>query len=116
MLYIPQPDENSLVGEYCTDFWCYGMFRSISESMGKPVPTGTLGLYIEQESPVLSGFNTEYHTTPQWYALVSHSHCAELDGTDITPDVWVIDNPERRKKLALSAAPRASGRSLTASR
>lgn len=100
-LYVPLPDESSLVGEYCTDFWCYGMFRSISESMGKPVPTGTLGLYIEQKSPLLSGFMTEYYTTPQWYAIVSHSHCAELDGTDIKPDVWVIDNPERRKKLAL---------------
>ncbi len=100
-LYVPLPGENSLVGEFCTDFWCYGMFRSISESMGKPVPTGTLGLYIEQDSPVLNGFNTECYTTSQWYAIVSHSHCAELDGTDITPDVWVIDNPERRKKLAL---------------
>lgn len=100
-LYIPLPVENSLVGEYCTDFWCYGMFRSISESMGKPVPTGTLGLYIEQHSQLLDGFMTEYYTTPQWYALVSHSHCAELDGTDIEPDVWVIDNSERRKKLAL---------------
>ena len=101
MIYIPLPVESSLVGEYCTDFWCYGMFRSISESMGKPVPTGTLGLYIEQQSELLSGFMTEYYTTPQWYAIVSHSHCAELDGTDIQPDVWVIDNPERRKKLAL---------------
>lgn len=101
MIYIPLPGENSLRGEYCTDFWCYGMFRSISQSMGKPVPTGTLGLYIEQQSELLGGFMTEYYTTPQWYAIVSHSHCAELDGTDITPDVWVIDNPERRKKLAL---------------
>ncbi len=100
-LCVPTASEDSLVGEYCTDFWCYGMFRSISESMGKPVPTGTLGLYIEENSPVLSGFPTEYFTTPRWYALVSHSHCAELDGTEITPDVWVIDNPERRKKLAL---------------
>lgn len=100
-IYVPLPDENSLVGEYCTDFWCYGMFRSISESMGKPVPTGTLGLYIKQRSELLGDFMAEYYTTPQWYALVSHSHCAELDGTDIEPDVWVIDNPERRKKLAL---------------
>jgi len=100
-LFVPRPEKDSLVGEYCTDFWCYGMFRSISESMGKPVPTGTLGLYIEQKSPLLNGFMTEYYTTPQWYGLVSHSHCADLDGTDITPDVWVIDNPDRRKKLAL---------------
>ena len=100
-LYIPTAGENDLVGEYCTDFWCYGMFRSISESMGKPVPTGTLGLFIETESELLKKFPTADYTTPRWYNLVSHSHCADLDGTDISPDVWVIDNPERRKKLAL---------------
>ena len=99
-LYIPVRAEDDLAGEYCTDFWCYGMFRSISESMGRPVPTGTLGLLIE-ESPLLEGFPSEYYTTPRWFNIVSHSHCADLDGTDIIPDVWVIDNPERRKKLAL---------------
>lgn len=100
-LYIPEKTETDLVGEYCTDFWCYGMFRSISESMGKPVPTGTLGLFIDTDSPLLEGFPTEYYTDPRWYNIVSHSHCADLDGTDIEPDVWVIDNPERRKRLAL---------------
>lgn len=100
-LYIPEKNDTDLNGEYCTDFWCYGMFRSISESMGRPVPTGTLGLYIEQQSELLRGFPTESYTTPVWYGLVSHSHCADLDGTDIEPDVWVIDNPERRKRLAL---------------
>jgi len=100
-LYIPEKGENDLVGEYCTDFWCYGMFRSISESMGRPVPTGTLGLFIDKASELFSGFPTESYTTPKWYGIVSHSHCADLDGTDIQPDVWVIDNPERRKKLAL---------------
>lgn len=100
-LYIPLPDKDGLCGEYCTDFWCYGMFRSISESMNKPVPTGTLGLYIDKNSPLLSRFEADSHTTPPWYAIVSHSHCADLDGTDISPDVWVIDNPQRHKKLAL---------------
>ncbi len=100
-LYIPVAEETDLVGEYCTDFWCYGMFRSISESMGKPVPTGTLGLFIDTSSELLEQFPTAEYTTPQWYNIISHSHCAELDGTDTEPDVWVIDNPERRKKLAL---------------
>ncbi len=100
-LYIPKADENDLRGEYCTDFWCYGMFRSISESMGKPVPTGTLGLYINSESELLGDFPCADHTTPQWYGIVSHSHCANLDGTSIEPDVWVIDNPQRASRLAL---------------
>lgn len=100
-LYIPLLDESSLPGEYCTDFWCYGMFRSISESMGKPVPTGTLGLLIDNSSPLLADFPCESHTTPQWYYLITHSHCADLSGSKIEPEVWVIDNPERRKRLGL---------------
>lgn len=101
VLCIPTAPEGALRGEYCTDFWCYGMFKSISESMGKPVPTGTLGLLIDNESALLGGFPSEKHTTPNWYALVTHSHCADLSGTDIVPDVWVIDNPQRAKRLAL---------------
>lgn len=101
VLCIPEQPEGALRGEYCTDFWCYGMFRSISESMGKPVPTGTLGLFIEKDSPLLKGFPCESHTTPNWYALVSHSHCADLSGTAVEPDVWVIDNPQRASRLAL---------------
>lgn len=100
-LYIPDVDECPLPGEYCTDFWCYGMFRSISESMGKPVPTGTLGLLIDNSSELLRDFPCDTYTTPQWYEIVSHSRCADLDGTDIEPDVWVIDNPERRKRMGL---------------
>lgn len=100
-LCIPEMGADDLRGEYCTDFWCYGMFRSISESMGKPVPTGTLGLYIDSGSDLLRGFPCCNHTTPQWYAIVSHSHCANLDGTNIEPDVWVIDNPQRASRLAL---------------
>lgn len=99
-LYIPDAAEDSLRGEYCTDFWCYGMFRSISESMGKPVPTGTLGLLIDTDSALLGGFPCEKHTTPQWYGIVTHSHCAKLP-RDIVPDVWVIDNPQRAERLAL---------------
>ncbi|MDE7194827.1 MAG: hypothetical protein K2O14_12800, partial [Oscillospiraceae bacterium] len=99
-LYIPDAEEDSLRGEYCTDFWCYGMFRSISESMGKPVPTGTLGLLIDTESGLLGRFPCEKHTTPPWYGIVSHSHCARLP-QDIVPDVWVIDNPQRAERLAL---------------
>ncbi len=100
-LCVPYPAENDLRGEYCTDFWCYGMFKNISESMGKPVPTGTLGLYINTESILLKEFPCDYYTTPPWYSLVMHSFCANLDSTSIEPDVWVIDNPQRASRLAL---------------
>lgn len=77
------------------------MFKSISESMGKPVPTGTLGLLPNTESELLRGFPCEAHTSPVWYDIVTHSFAANLDDTEITPDVWVIDNPERASRLAL---------------
>lgn len=100
-LCIPYPTESDLSGEYCTDFWCYGMFKSISESMGRSIPTGTLGLLVDEESALLSGFPSESHTAPPWYNIVMHSFSANLDGTGIVPDVWVIDNPERALRLGL---------------
>lgn len=100
-LYIPYPAEDDLCGEYCTDIWCWGMFKTISESMGKPVPTGTLGLMPDPQSALLRGFPCKPHTTAPWYEIVTHSFAANLDGTDIVPDVWVIDNPNRASRLAL---------------
>ena len=100
-LCIPYPSENDLRGEYCTDFWCYGMFKSISESMGKAIPTGTLGLLPDTESELLKDFPCAAHTEPIWYNIVTHSFSSNLDGTEIAPDVWVIDNPERAARLGL---------------
>ena len=88
-------------GTYCTDFWCYPMFRSISESMGKQVPIGTLGLTIKTESPYLKNFPCDTYTTPNWYNLVNHSTCVNLKGEDIEPDIQMIDNFERNWKLGL---------------
>lgn len=99
-LYIPDSG-NKLPGTYCTDFWCYPMFRSISESMNKPLPIGTMGLLIDNKCGLLSSFPSETHSTPQWFNIVMHSHSENLDGTDIIPDVWVIDNPARAEKLGL---------------
>lgn len=45
VLYLPNEPEGCIDGFYCTDFWCYPMFRSISESMGREIPVGTLGLF-----------------------------------------------------------------------
>lgn len=99
-VYIPDA-KDKLQGTYCTDFWCYPMFRSISESMNKPLPVGTMGLLPDSKSGLLAAFPSEEHTTPQWFNIVMHSHCENLDGTDIIPDVWVIDNPARAEKLGL---------------
>lgn len=92
--------EGQLPAEYCTDFWCYPMFRSISESMGKPVPVGTMGLSIDTASPLLKRFAQEDYTTPVWYAILQTAHVQRLP-TDIHPAVQMIDNTERCARLGI---------------
>ena len=99
-LLIPD-SEGKLPGTYCTDFWCYPMFKSISEWMKKPVPIGTLGCLIDKNSEILRSFPTESYSQPQWFEIIMHSHCENLDGTDIIPIVWAIDNPDRAQKLGV---------------
>ena len=41
VLYLPEEVSESLEGFYCTDFWCYPMFRDICNWMKKPVAVGT---------------------------------------------------------------------------
>lgn len=103
VIYLPNELRESIEGFYCTDFWCYPMFRSISESMGKPVPVGTMGLLIDNTHPALSGFISEEYSTPQWYHIVSNAKCAVLDNTaeNFTPIVQMIDNFERNHKLGI---------------
>ncbi len=101
VLYLPHTVPDSIEGFYCTDFWCYPMFRSISESLDRPVPVGTLGLCIENTHPALSDFPCREYTTPQWYDIVMHSDCAILDDTEIHPIVQMIDNFERNHRLGI---------------
>lgn len=103
VIYLPNELAESVKGFYCTDFWCYPMFRSISESMGKEVPVGTLGLLIDNTHKALSGFRSETYSTPQWYNIVTHADCAVLDKTpsEYCPIVQMIDNFERNHKLGI---------------
>lgn len=99
------PPDSTIKGAYCTDFWCYPMFRAISESVGKPVPVGTMGLLINNAHPALNGFACQNYTTPQWYQIVKHSEPMILDTTSETknmnPIVRVMDNFERNYNLGL---------------
>ena len=98
-------ETDTLKGEYCTDFWCYPMFRSISEGAGKPVPVGTMGLLIENGHPALKEFACETYTTAQWYHIVMNSRPMILDHTEqtknIKPIVRMMDNFERNHNLGL---------------
>ncbi len=112
VLYFLEKTKDGLEGTYCTDFWCYPMFRSISESMNRRVPIGTLGLTIKNTHPALKGFACDTHSTPQWYGIVTKSEAVNLTGTALKPIVQVIDNFERNHKLGLLFEARCGGGSL----
>ncbi len=97
-IVIPDAD-GKLPATYASDFWCYPMFRSISESMGKPLPIGTLGLCIDAQHPWVKAFSQEDYTTPAWYSLIQTAHCENVDCSD--PVVQAIDNTERCQRLCL---------------
>ena len=97
-IVVPDSD-NKLPATYASDFWCYPMFRSISESMGKPLPIGTLGLCIDAQHPWVKAFAQEDYTTPAWYSLIQTAHCENVDCSD--PVVQAIDNTERCQRLCL---------------
>lgn len=102
LLLLQQSDNlNSIEGTYCTDFWCYPMFRSISENIGKPVPIGTLGLMINNNHPALKEFPSDFYSTPQWWDIIENSRSTILDGSKIEPIVSTIDNFERNHNLGL---------------
>ena len=101
VLFMPEKvNENyGIEGTYCTDFWNYPMFASISRSMNKPEPVGTLGLLIEKNHPVFESFPTEIYSTAQWYDVVTDSSAAVLDGMGIKSILRTIDNCERNHDL-----------------
>lgn len=110
VLYLPNETPESIKGFYCTDFWCYPMFRDICEWMKKPTAIGTMGMLIQNEHPALHSFPSHTYATPQWYQLVSHCDCAILDeSTDAgyRPIVQMIDNFERNHKLGILFEGRA---------
>lgn len=103
VFFLPKEVQASIPGFYCTDFWCYPMFRDICHWMQKPVAVGTMGLCIQDDHLSLAQFPTQEYSTPQWYDIVSASDCAILDETDdtLTPIVQMIDNFERNHKLGI---------------
>ncbi|MWV42176.1 beta-glucuronidase [Paenibacillus sp. HJL G12] len=105
VVLMPPPGglSNAIEGLYSTDFWCYPMFRSISESMNKPVPVGTMGLLIDKEHPMLKDFPSEEYSTYPWWNIVMHSGSIIMDDLpgQLQPIVQTIDNFERNHKLGL---------------
>ena len=103
VLLVPDTIRQAVDGFYCSDFWCYPMFRQICESMDRPVAVGTMGLLVDKEHPAVSGFARANCTTPQWYDLITHARCAVLEhaAPGLKPILQMIDNFERNHKLGL---------------
>lgn len=102
----------SIEGTYCTDFWCYPMFASISGSMGKPLPIGTMGLCMDQTHPIFALFPSEGYTTPQWWRIVTGSKITILDDQTVEPIIWMIDHFSRNHKLGLVYEAKVNNGSL----
>jgi hypothetical protein len=105
LLFPPTEDvgEKSFPGLFPPDFWNYGMFKRISESAGRPVSPGTLGLLMDPDHPIFNSFPTDFHTNWQWFSVIKASNSLILDDTphEYRPIVQVIDNLERNHKLGL---------------
>ena len=88
---------------FMTDFWCYPMFKRITDSTKRQPSPGTMGLLIDPAHPALREFPTAVHTDWQWWHLVKNSRAFVLDGTPLEykPEVQVIDNVFRNHKLGL---------------
>lgn len=117
VVLLPKTVAQRIPGFYCTDFWCYHMFRIISESMNKEVPIGTMGLCMDREHPITKALYSEAYSTPQWYAPVSHANCVILDRAPAgyRPIVQMIDNFERNHRLGLIFEASVAGGKLLVS-
>lgn len=103
VLLLPEQITEKIEGFYCTDFWNYHMFKIISESMGRKVPVGTMGLCINLAHPIAKAMFSSHYSTPQWYSAVTHSDSAVLDAAPAgyRPIVQTVDNVERNHRLGV---------------
>ncbi|WP_368336914.1 sugar-binding domain-containing protein [Parabacteroides merdae] len=106
VLWFPPKDRykaQTVGGLFQTDYWNYRMFKTICESLERPVSPGTLGILTHPEHPALADFPTEFHTNWQWFPIVKQSYPMILDSLPdgYLPIVQVIDNVERNHKLGL---------------
>ena len=90
-------------GLFQTDYWNYGMFKTISGNNKRPVSPGTLGILTDPKHPIFKDFPTDSHTNWQWFPMIKASNPSILDETEknYRPIVQVIDNIERNHKLGL---------------
>ena len=102
VLLMPSDTTGTVGGLFLTDFWNYRMFKGISESNGRPVSPGTLGILTDPAHPLFREFPTEEHTNWQWFPVLKASRPMILDALQgYRPIVQVIDNIDRNHRLGL---------------
>jgi len=96
-------ESNSVGGLFTPDYWNYAMFKSISESVNKPVSPGTLGMLMEAEHPALAGFPNEGCSDWPWWSIALHSRPLILNRLpkEYFPIIQTVDNVERNHKLGI---------------
>jgi hypothetical protein len=70
------PDSTEFVGNtvgplFQTDYWNYGMFKTICEDNKKAVSPGTLGILCQPQHPLFRSFPTQEHTNWQWFRMAT---------------------------------------------
>jgi hypothetical protein len=120
VLLLPEPAKltQSIEGMFASDFWNWGMFRSLAEERHMAVAPGTLGILCDPKHPALADFPTESHSDWQWFHLLQNSRALILDAmpAGYRPLVQVIDNYERAHKLGVVFEARVGpGRLLVSS-
>jgi hypothetical protein len=117
VLLLPEPAKlpGSIEGMWASDFWNWGMFKSLAEERHMQVAPGTLGILCDPKHPALADFPTEFHSDWQWFHLLQNSRALILDGmpAGTRPVVQAIDNYERAHRLGVVFEARVgSGRLL----
>ena len=120
VLLLPDPASlpKSIEGSFATDFWNWGMFKTIAEERHKPVAPGTLGILCDPKHPALAQFPTDFHSDWQWFHLLMNSRALILDPlpAGFRPVVQVIDNFERSHKLGLIFEAKVGGGNCSSAR
>lgn len=106
VLFVPEQSkivEKSVGGMFISEFWNYGMFKSIAENIKKQPSPGTMGILVDSNQSFFINFPSENHSDWQWWIIARNSRPFILDNTTVgyTPIVQVIDNYERNHKLGI---------------
>ncbi len=106
VLFIPDQKKiinKSVGGLFISDFWNYGMFKSIAEGQKKEPSPGTMGILVDPTKSFFKNFPTEAHSDWQWWIIAKNSRPFILDGSPqgYLPIVQIIDNFERDFKLGI---------------